>query len=1031
MSSLHDLLAQEGFRRRKPHRQAKPMDSHNRYQPDEAGPAVAAAVSLCRDRRSVDLSRSRRWSDRQSCNNGSSSFSSKRSSSNSAAKSNQRSKGLTTTDQSSWQEDEPAAARAVVSILAGYVGRFYKDAAFRREMREKCSACLAGRGKGGAEHALLVNLEMGMESIERVAEEGGGRHRGHHHSGGSKGSKIRSLRNSITLLSIVASLNSPDSRNSHTCGVPNSHLSACAQLYLSIVYKMERDDRAAARHLLQAFCDAPRLARRSLLPDLWEHFFLPHLLHLQVWYNGEMEVATSELDAGEERKQRMKVLNRVYHDQIDMGTAQFALYYKEWLKVGRAAAPVIPLVSLPSVPNYGEVSGRRSVPLSPCAANRTLYQAVFGPSCDRDGDDAGDTASLENVVDAEREGGTEEGSCKHGNSAHRDMGVRQRLSQTSKENPAAESASTPRKSYSFRLFSCRSDPKKGAICPTQIPRAATPEIPKEAEADPSSPNLGHAVNLISSADSLAECEFAIRVISKAWLDSHGDPSVEAAISTAPVIEGLLEVSFASKDEETLEMTICILAELVARGEVNRQVVLNADPQLEIFLRLLGIRGLFLKAAVLLYLLKPRAKQMLSAEWVPLVLQILEHGDQKQTLFTVQCRAKSAAFYFLDQLLTGFDVDRNVENAKQVVFMGGLRLLIRRLETGDARERKNAASLLTACVRADGSCRAYLATNIRKASILELLVGNQLKSNGCALSLLVELVKLSRRSQISMFLNGLKSEGCLNTMHVLLVYLQQAPAEQRPLVAAILLQLDLLSTHQAIMLQGDNLQYSVYREEGIDALVTAMDCSSSKKVQEHCSKALSILGGRFSSTGEATTEAWLLKRAGFDDNPSYAFRSKETRADRIARMDEEEVEAEDWQRRLAIILLNRGNKRFLTSLSNCIADGIPSLARLCLVTVAWMSIALASLPSNSSVWPLASPVLMPKLLDCLNYDRAIEERVLASFSLFNFSKNPECRSKLLPLDKQCGTLLHDLAHVTWTAREIILSDTDDPLSFIKL
>lgn len=53
---------------------------------------------------------------------------------------------------------------------------------------------------------------------------------------------------------------------------------------------------------------------------------------------------------------------------------------------------------------------------------------------------------------------------------------------------------------------------------------------------------------------------------------------------------------------------------------------------------------------------------------------------------------------------------------------------------------------------------------------------------------------SRRTQITMFLNGLKNEGCLNTMHILFVYLQQAPADQRPLVAAILLQLDLLVHH---------------------------------------------------------------------------------------------------------------------------------------------------------------------------------------------------------------------------------------------
>lgn len=50
-----------------------------------------------------------------------------------------------------------------------------------------------------------------------------------------------------------------------------------------------------------------------------------------------------------------------------------------------------------------------------------------------------------------------------------------------------------------------------------------------------------------------------------------------------------------------------------------------------------------------------------------------------------------------------------------------------------------------------------------------------------------------------FLNDLKNEGCLNAMHILLVYLQQAPAEQRPLAAAILLQIDLLVTNTLLNL----------------------------------------------------------------------------------------------------------------------------------------------------------------------------------------------------------------------------------------
>jgi len=49
---------------------------------------------------------------------------------------------------------------------------------------------------------------------------------------------IKRLKSSIALLSVVATLNSKNSTNASTCGVPNSHLSACAKLYLAVAYKL-------------------------------------------------------------------------------------------------------------------------------------------------------------------------------------------------------------------------------------------------------------------------------------------------------------------------------------------------------------------------------------------------------------------------------------------------------------------------------------------------------------------------------------------------------------------------------------------------------------------------------------------------------------------------------------------------------------------------------------------------------------------------------------------------------------------------
>ncbi|XP_068319495.1 putative E3 ubiquitin-protein ligase LIN-1 [Pyrus communis] len=338
---------------------------------------------------------------------------------------------------------------------------------------------------------------------------------------------------------------------------------------------------------------------------------------------------------------------------------------------------------------------------------------------------------------------------------------------------------------------------------------------------------------------------------------------------------MLEVLFASSDEEILELVISVLAELTTRNEMIRQIILNSDPQLEIFMRLLRSNGLFLKAAILLYLLKPKAKQMISVEWAALVLRVLEFGDQLQMLFTVRCSPQVAALYLLDQLLTGFDEDRNLENAGEVISLGGLSLLVAQIERGETHERNNITSIIVCCVRADGRCRNYLADFLNKASLLELVVlGNGKNSTGSAFTLLIEMLCLSRRTKITEILDGLKEgSGGFNTMQILLVYLQRAPLEERPLIASVLLQLDLM---------GDPFRRSVYREEAIEAIIEAINCRTCHvKVQQRSARALSMLGGRFSDAGEATTEHWLLQEAGYSHWPGNSFLFKENIVDGFA------------------------------------------------------------------------------------------------------------------------------------------------------
>ena len=273
------------------------------------------------------------------------------------------------------EAEEGEAAGAVVAVLSAYAGRLLRDADFRRALRDKCAACLAAAGDDDAAgRPVLANLELGIESIERLAADNGSAA-----AQAPRDAKIRSLRNSIRLLSVVASLHSTrpgaagegGGGGGRTCGVPNSHLAACAQLYLAVVYKMERNDRVAARHLMQVFADAPGLARRDLLPDLWDHVFLPHLLHLKVWFTKEVDLVAG-CDA-DDRCRRMKTLQRLYNDHMDSGTAQFAMYYKEWLKSGAAAPPPVPSVPLPSMPRNFDGREKNSASVHRTSINRDLW----------------------------------------------------------------------------------------------------------------------------------------------------------------------------------------------------------------------------------------------------------------------------------------------------------------------------------------------------------------------------------------------------------------------------------------------------------------------------------------------------------------------------------------------------------------------------------------------------------------------------------------------------------------------------------
>lgn len=278
---------------------------------------------------------------------------------------------------------EPAlddiAIQATISILNGYIRCFLKDGNFRTSLHHNCMSCLSlynSKELDNAENGVVVKFLQAIKNIERVVEEIG---------------DPKELKRASLQLSVIAGLNTKDLKNGFTAGIPNSDLAACAHLYLSVVYKLQKKDKVSAKHLLQVFCDSPCQARKSLLPKLWNQLFLPHLSHLRMWYDQEAEAIPNTPI----RLRKMLLLEKAYNEILDSGTYQFAVYYKEWLSEG-IEAPTIPSIHVPtrsvcsiSQDSHGPSPEPEPIPISPISSqpliSKRLYEAVFGHSNKLDG----------------------------------------------------------------------------------------------------------------------------------------------------------------------------------------------------------------------------------------------------------------------------------------------------------------------------------------------------------------------------------------------------------------------------------------------------------------------------------------------------------------------------------------------------------------------------------------------------------------------------------------------------------------------
>ncbi|KAG9442503.1 hypothetical protein H6P81_018357 [Aristolochia fimbriata] len=905
---------------------------------------------------------------------------------------------------------DEAAIQAMISILTGYIKQFVKFEDFRESIQEKCASCLGFsslRDQVWGEKGVMVNLTQAIEAIEKVAEEL---------------EDPKELKKASIQLSVVAGLNSKDLKEGYTSGILNSHLAACAHMYLSAIYKLQKKERVSAKHLLQVFCDSPFQARTCLLPDLWEHLFLPHLAHLRVWYDQEVEAVPNTPG----RLRKMELLEKAYNETVDNGTHQFAVYYKEWLTDG-VEAPSIPVIHIPLMsvheisPGSSRGCSRRqqssltnsvsSLPL----ISKELYEAVFGHSTRWNSSDEAKVGEIEEIFTdcarsldctIEKSGGSGAGSTK---------------SELWMEDQTREE---PGRSATGHEQSSLLNPGDSV----GLHLAAVEEVKKleeEGEGQQTFQNISrHAIMLHELSHTKAN-ELTLKELARAVfqlqqarepVDSYAVDRTVTKYSAGPkhMYDLFEENSFFStviKDftcplsgrlfEDPVTLETGQTFERVAIREWFNQGN-NTCP-------LTGRRLENTQVPITNFVLKRVIDCWKSERCKHLLVYACQIADG-----SVEHENKSkdeAAIFILQQLLTGLNPDEIMENAEHLISLGGLQFLIRRFESGGPDERTSVAALLTCCIKAEGSCRNYVARAINKSSLVKLLHSKQVKSRTHAVLLLIELICLNRRTATTLFLSSLQNEGVMNILHVLLVYLQSSPPEQMPLVAVLMLHIDLLVEPQ---------KYSIYREEAVDALIVALHGSlTDVKLCQQTKRALLILGGHFSSSGELLIETWLLKLAGFYDRfdtNSPGYDDKVIQIDQANTWHDEDHAKEEWLKNMAVQLLGSGKKSFLEAISKCLSSQTPDLVRTCLTTVAWLSRALAC-RSETELQLSAFSLLVPRLKECLD-NGLIECRVLASMTLLHFSELSECRVLLSALAEDIAIPLKKLADVTWTAKRFL-------------
>ncbi|CAM0880521.1 unnamed protein product [Alopecurus aequalis] len=539
--------------------------------------------------------------------------------------------------------------------------------------------------------------------------------------------------------------------------------------------------------------------------------------------------------------------------------------------------------------------------------------------------------------------------------------------------------------------------------------------------------LRAAVSCLCTSEELAESEKSVLRIERLWREAGAaEHAFFSALAKPAVINGFVEILFNSVSAQVLQVAVFLLAELASRDDGVVQTLTRVDTDVDCLVALFK-KGL-VEAVVLIYLLTPSVEQLVEMDMAEALVAAIRRADEADAL-NMCVKPKAASVILMSQILSEAGVSRDSTPPvprSALVSERFVRSTALVLEAEQVEVRVAAMRILLRCIAEDGHCRGSIVDKLALGPVLDAfhVVGDADKFD--IVRFLSELLKLKKRSAAKRILRAIKEGGSFSMMHTLLVYLQSTTPEQSPVVAGLLLQLDLLVEPRKI---------SMYREEAMDSLVQCLKNSDFPRSQLLAAETIMNLPGKFSSSGRPLARSTLLKLARVKER----YRQAQSQELSVVRGDggggEDDVAGEDkaaweWERKTAYAVVSHEFGLALEALSECLESKNAELFAASLVCAVWLVHMLSLLP-DTGVLGAARVCLLRQLVLVLRSAKHGSDRALAMVALRSFMNDREGMHDTATYIKDVLRTLRELKKSSGLAFEMLKLLSDGQESSIDM